>query len=104
MPSAVAALVAAVAGVAAYTLPLDKLVAFDFSDKADSLMIAAGFGIAAKDQIDSLAGHADCAIIGSEITRRIGRAFEEKKDAAAEIAAFMKTLREAQCCRFLKRK
>ena len=56
-------------------------------------LVAAGFGIAAKDQIDSLAGHADCAIIGSEITRRIGRAFEEKKDAAAEIAAFMKTLR-----------
>ncbi|CCB63574.1 MULTISPECIES: cell division protein FtsQ/DivIB [unclassified Hyphomicrobium] len=54
MPSTVAALVAAVAGVAAYTLPLDKLMAFDFSDKTDSLMIAAGFGI---DQVNLSGQH-----------------------------------------------
>lgn len=55
--------------------------------------VAAGFGIADKSQIDALSGHAGCAIIGSEITRRIGQAFDGKKDAAAEIASFMKTLK-----------
>jgi tryptophan synthase alpha chain len=55
--------------------------------------VSAGFGIADKAQIDALAAHADCAIIGSEITRRIGRAVEEKRDPADEIAAFMKTLK-----------
>ena len=55
--------------------------------------VAAGFGIGDKGQIDALSSHADCAIIGSEITRRIGRAVGEKKDAAVEIVSFMKTLK-----------
>jgi tryptophan synthase alpha chain len=55
--------------------------------------VAAGFGISDKSQIDALTGHADCAIIGSEITRRIGRAAEDEKDPAKEIASYMKGLR-----------
>lgn len=55
--------------------------------------VAAGFGIAEKGQIAALGTHADCAVIGSEITRRIGRAVQEKKDPAEEIAAFMKGLK-----------
>lgn len=53
VPSAIG-LLAVVAGVAAYALPLSKIAAFDFSGKADSLMIAAGFGI---DQVNLSGQH-----------------------------------------------
>lgn len=53
VPSAIAVL-AAIAGAAAYALPLDKIAAFDFSDRADGLMIAAGFGI---DQVNLSGQH-----------------------------------------------
>lgn len=53
VPCAIAVL-AAIAGAAAYALPLDKIAAFDFSDRADGLMIAAGFGI---DQVNLSGQH-----------------------------------------------
>ncbi|MBS0252804.1 MAG: FtsQ-type POTRA domain-containing protein [Proteobacteria bacterium] len=53
IPSAIA-LLAVVAGGAAYVLPLSKIAAFDFADKADSLMVAAGFGI---DQVNLSGQH-----------------------------------------------
>lgn len=50
----VAAAVVAVAGVAAYTLPIANLRSIDFSGKAEDLMIAAGFGI---DQVNVSGQH-----------------------------------------------
>ncbi|MGL4370763.1 MAG: tryptophan synthase subunit alpha, partial [Spirochaetota bacterium] len=61
--------------------------------KAVQRFVAAGFGIAEKSQIDDLAGYADCAIIGSAITRTLTRAAEEGKDPAAEIEKFMKGIK-----------
>ena len=57
IPSAIAiVLIAAIGSAAAFgpRLPLDKLKAIDFSSKADSLIVAAGFGI---DQVNVSGQH-----------------------------------------------
>jgi tryptophan synthase alpha chain len=53
---------------------------------------AAGFGIRSKDQIDSLEGIADCAVIGSAITDLVRSAHEEGVSPSKEVGIFVKNL------------
>jgi tryptophan synthase alpha chain len=53
---------------------------------------AAGFGIREKDQIDTLIGIADCAVVGSAVTDTARNAHNNKKSPAEEVGKFIKEL------------
>lgn len=53
---------------------------------------AAGFGIREKDQIDALAGIADCAVVGSAVTDTVRTAHNNKKSPSEEVGKFIKEL------------
>lgn len=56
--------------------------------------VAAGFGIKSRDQIDSLYGVADCAIVGSALTACVREALEKGDDPAEKAGAMVKNLAE----------
>ncbi len=55
--------------------------------------VAAGFGIREQKQIDALTGHADCAIIGSELLRQVTGAVEKGEKPADAVAGFLEHLK-----------
>ena len=60
-----------------------------------SLPIACGFGISTPDHVRAVTLHADAAIVGSALVRRIAAATKAGKDPIAEAEAFTKTLVDA---------
>lgn len=56
--------------------------------RATDLPIACGFGISTPEQVRAVVEHADAAIVGSALVRRIGEAARAGRDAAAEAGAF----------------
>jgi tryptophan synthase alpha chain len=60
-----------------------------------SLPIACGFGISTPDHVRAVTLHADAAIVGSALVRRLTAAVSAGKDPIAEAEAFTKTLVDA---------
>jgi tryptophan synthase alpha chain len=60
-----------------------------------SLPIACGFGISTPDHVRAVTTHADAAIVGSALVRRLSAAVSAGKDPIAEAEAFTKTLVDA---------
>ena len=58
------------------------------------LPIAVGFGISAPEHVAAVVAHADAAIVGSALVRRLTQAAEERKDIAREAALFVGNLLE----------
>lgn len=56
------------------------------------LPIACGFGISTADHVRAVVRHADAAIVGSALVRRVDQAAEQGKDPAAEAEAFTRAL------------
>ena len=57
--------------------------------KKSSTPIACGFGIATAQQVQAVTQHADGAIVGSALVRRLTEAHNAKKDPAQEAAIFL---------------
>jgi tryptophan synthase alpha chain len=58
------------------------------------LPIAVGFGISTPDQVRAVVRHADAAIVGSALVRRMGEAGQRGGDPVAEAEAFIRLLGE----------
>ncbi len=56
------------------------------------LPIACGFGVSTVQQVAAVVRHADAAIVGSAIVRRMSDALAAGKDPVAEAAAFVRSL------------
>jgi tryptophan synthase alpha chain len=56
------------------------------------LPLACGFGISTADQVRQVLAHADAAIVGSALVRRLSDAGAQKRDLSATAAEFMRTL------------
>ena len=56
---------------------------------ASSTPIACGFGISNAEQVRAVTQHADGAIVGSALVRRLNEAIEHKKDPAQEAEIFL---------------
>lgn len=56
------------------------------------LPIACGFGLSTADQVRAVVGHADAAIVGSALVRRIEAAIDANEDASKIAEAFVKDL------------
>ena len=54
--------------------------------------IACGFGISNPEQVKAVTKHADGAIVGSALVRRLAEAFDNKKDHAQEAEIFLMEL------------
>jgi len=54
--------------------------------------VACGFGISNADQVRAVVAHADAAIVGSAVVRRMGSALQAGKDPALEAAALCREL------------
>lgn len=54
--------------------------------------VLAGFGIREKEQVDLLAPHVHCVVVGSAIVEIIGRCAEEKRACSGEVKAFVESL------------
>lgn len=61
---------------------------------ATSLPIACGFGISNADQVRAVVAHADAAIVGSGLVRRMGDAAQRGEDVAAATGEFVSELCE----------
>ena len=57
-----------------------------------SLPVAVGFGVSTPEHVAKVVEHADAAIIGSALVKRMREAHEAGEDAAAAAAAFVKKL------------
>jgi tryptophan synthase alpha chain len=60
-----------------------------------TIPIAAGFGIAQPEQVQSILRHVDGAIVGSALVRRIGEATKAGRDPAVEAEQYIRSLVEA---------
>lgn len=56
--------------------------------QATQLPIACGFGISTPAHVRAVVAHADAAIVGSALVKRIGQAVERGEDVPAAVAAF----------------
>jgi tryptophan synthase alpha chain len=56
------------------------------------LPIAVGFGISSPDQVRAVVRHADAAIVGSALVRRMGEAAMRNEDPVAEAEGFIRLL------------
>ena len=70
-------------------------VAVESLKQATRLPVAVGFGVRTPDQAAALAAHADGVVVGSAIIDRIAAAHEAGRDPAAEVAAFVRSLKDA---------
>ena len=60
--------------------------------RATDLPIACGFGISTAEHVRAVVAHADAAIVGSAMVRRIERAFESGLDPVEEAEVFTREL------------
>jgi tryptophan synthase alpha chain len=60
--------------------------------QATELPIACGFGIASADHVHAVVRHADAAIVGSALVRRMSDAARAGRDAIAEAESFTREL------------
>ena len=63
--------------------------------KVTDLPIACGFGISTADHVRAVVAHADAAIVGSALVRRMDQAAEQHLDPIAAGSAFVRELAEA---------
>jgi tryptophan synthase alpha chain len=57
-----------------------------------ALPIAVGFGVSTAEHVSKVVEHADAAIIGSALVKRMREADERGEDAAAAAGEFVKNL------------
>jgi tryptophan synthase alpha chain len=62
---------------------------------ATDLPIACGFGISTRQHVRSVVAHADAAIVGSALVRRMGEAAAAGRDPVTDAAALVRTLAAA---------
>jgi len=63
------------------------LARLDALRAATGRRIAAGFGLRERSQVEALAGHADCAVVGSALLEAARTALREGRDAAEALEA-----------------
>jgi len=71
------------------SLDADTIAYLKMIKEACGRYVAGGFGISKKSQLDAMAGHAECGIIGSALLRAVNGAIADGEDILAVAGAFL---------------